>query len=834
MIFKSLPYLFALLCCCAVSGRADGIGPLASLPPMVRVSDADAEVPVTFDVPRGDMSALLHGGSIVRDMQTGTAAFRFASHAAALHWFDTARPVPPWPTNGAAPLVRLGAEWQCQGPLFGPDGRAWLWAWYTAKPIPVEQMKRTIESACLAPLNREVMLVGAEILWIDKRGRVWLLPYADRDLLLGYDPSTRQWIEHRRPKDFYLLNEPAGAAAFESRSGSLFFPDTGGVNVLQGARWSYQPIRGWNERADSNSPRFGEDSAGSVYVWASCDVPHRLGTDGYWVFNGTDWTNINLLPKVGRVIPRSPRETFLLAGDKLSIVKDGALLTGWDAEQAFDPNLSFKRAYFLAQDAGGTVYLLLRDVQCIDPPIDAAYRVVALPARGKAEDFGEPSGRFFESIIKQLDAPFHPSVQVSAGRFWNVDENEILSGRFGTAQTRVLPKIERLTYLRIEAIDARGRFYLSASGQLWRFDPAAPHLAEAAAGQIPAMRVRTVGASFHDSLGRLWCTWATDDAPLAVFDGGKWQLLKSVSKNGFIAAFPGTNGAMIFEDWNYAFHLYDEEGDVQESSAAELAAKHWERVGKALRFPPLPALDEIGHLIKDAEGNIWWSNWCFGWGVVSGGKAINGSDLPLGIDPKANNAITALIPIGDGRTVMVGDEGGGGGIVTFRDGKLEKVSDLPAKVEREPISRDADGNVWVVRALGEYSSQKIDGAGHLVALHPGQYLFEDSRQGLWFIGDQSNSATPLHRVDAAGLDLQFDAPEGLRSPALSPDGTVWALNDYGLLHIAVQGRSLRKIGQYALPLESQGSLWCDNHGRVWQSRNGGPVLICYATLPIAP
>jgi hypothetical protein len=87
--------------------------------------------------------------------------------------------------------------------------------------------------------------------------------------------------------------------------------------------------------------------------------------------------------------------------------------------------------------------------------------------------------------------------------------------------------------------------------------------------------------------------WRVAGSPTAVFDGKSWRTYAAPFTGreehqfkSFIAAFPGADGAMIFEDDQYQFHLFDAEGWAKADSAPALARNYPERVRRALAYPP--------------------------------------------------------------------------------------------------------------------------------------------------------------------------------------------------------------------------------------------------------
>jgi hypothetical protein len=117
------------------------------LPPLVSVRDADDSAPITYDVPREGINALIESQQIdarhhgQTPYETSRTDFRFVSRAAAMRWFAAAKPVTPagasspllpamrvHVTQNARPdsLGRMWCTWQGGGsPVAVFDGKDW-------------------------------------------------------------------------------------------------------------------------------------------------------------------------------------------------------------------------------------------------------------------------------------------------------------------------------------------------------------------------------------------------------------------------------------------------------------------------------------------------------------------------------------------------------------------------------------------------------------------------------------------------------------------------------------------------------------------------------------
>jgi hypothetical protein len=378
--------------------------------------------------------------------------------------------------------------------------------------------------------------------------------------------------------------------------------------------------------------------------------------------------------------------------------------------------------------------------------------------------------------------------------------------------------------------DAHGqptfRFTTPAAGLAW-FDAVEPVAADNGVDRklVPAMRVKTRGLTRPDSRGRVWCTWDRALSPIAAFDGRIWQTFVEPLPSGridnpvgFISAFPGADGAMVFQDRNHRFHVFDDAGHVRAASAAELLSRHAERLQRALPMAIQSSNAFYSHFVKDSQGRVWWSNWETDWGVVDGATVIRAADAIPAVAVGAGYRHELLFPAGDGRVLVFRDGNQSQGVLAeLSNGKVTHVADLPfADVDRKQTGvmavRDRLGRAWIVTRRG---SRALDASGKLVAEHSGDILLQDRAGGLWFRVGGHRPDTALVRLSPDGQETALTLPR-LRpfSPlAESPDGTFWAVAGNELVHIRVQADRL--VEEARLPAPPSNYLWCDRDGRVW-------------------
>ncbi|HYT94752.1 MAG TPA: hypothetical protein VEL76_38905, partial [Gemmataceae bacterium] len=820
------------------------------LPPLVRVTASDLKSPLSYDVPRADVAALLKTGAIEgRESPKGEVSFRFTSPQAAEKWFAAARVVPA--AKKAAPkavFTRLCRE-DFRGPAFAPDGRAWFWL--AESDIPTVTAKKQVEAAFR---GKEPYISGVETLLVDRSGRVWLIPCAQRQVLLGYDPATKEWTERRCTPES-LGKKPANAREaqmtsplFEDRAGRLYFPDHLGVHVLDGKTWSYQPLFARNikeQRYESdwrsfNEPQFVQDTEGRVYAWSLWASRGWTGTIGYWVFDGRKWTNDAGVEHLRHVLPRTRDEVWLITEkQQFAVQRGGKLLTGEEAQKALFPHLRFESLWCVGTGADGTACLQLLNVTENTTFIRSTTRSVLVPPSGAARDLGQNGRTFFDGCT-QGDVAFGPN-----GWLWTGAGGKVRRLSPDGKDLLVLEGPRRFSEPQLRAVDGKGQLYVTGSGHVWRCLPhEAQTVQETGEPLFPAMRARCLERVCQDSQGRLWCTWDIPDPPGAVFTGTTWRTFggrRDLGPHGFSSAFPGAGGTLVLQE-PYAFRLFDAKGMVEARSLPDLLKQHGERVAACLTCPPQPSIPAYSHLIKDGKGRFWWANWEHDWGVVDGGKLIDGKAAKLGIGPKSGGRrFVILTPIGAGGRVLAVDDSGATAILDVMDGHLVKLADAPKThfddhhYRRQRPLHDGAGRVWLVGYIG--GSVAIDADGKIAARHAGKLLLEDSRRGLWF-QVASNRTTSLVRLDPAGRELRLAVPDLLESAPLAeaPDGTLWTLTTSHLVRLRAEAERLKVVERYPLRVSARDTLWCDGLGRVWHlhepwsSGRQERHLICYATL----
>jgi len=835
---------------------------VAALPAVVDVADP-AYGAVHYQVPRAQGTALIQQKKILPSRGAEGPRLRFSSAEAAVEWFAKARPIVPQTNRSARKALEAVEE---GGPrrrvVVGPGGREWLWE---RANVPIAEVKRRVEEGVA---GKHASIAGAQVLLVDGRQRVWLIPTADMETLLGYDPAERRWIERRSPGadgPAKPLDTPRDITrciftgpGFESRSGFLFFGDQLGVHWFDGAAWGYQRL--YQRNIDQNryygdihgftEPQFAEDAQGRVYVWSAWGQFGRTGTIGFWVFGSGKWRDLDPVERVQAVHPRDPDEVWFVADrGEVSVVKGGKHLAGKEAQQLLHPNLRFSSARLLATTREGMAFLRLDDVTVLEPFAKEPHRGLALPPKGPATDLGSEAGEFLARISS------HPVAFDSRGWVWGsrLDGRDPEGMSPDGRQIRAFSLNNRFGSVVIEGAGPEGCVYLRGGGKLWRFDPQAMAQLDDDRPILPAMVIRIQGTAYPDTLGRMWCTWDIPGGPTAVYDGQTWKTFarsqeESRETPGFIAAFQGAGGAMVFVDTRHRFHLFDAEGRATANSAEQLALKYPDRLRRALPYPPAASANYYHHLVKDAAGRIWWANWEKPWGVVDGATALRGEDAEFELGRAHQAVFSVLHPVGDGTRLLAGDERGVSAVVAVQNGRIVSLGPAPVRMGHRPptnwrrnVLRDSAGRIWVmtnrrtehsgINAVGGIS-QAIDSQGNLVATEDGWLMLEDRHKSLWFklVGWPKKV---IVRQDPSGRTASLEVPGlvDIAPFAEAPDGTVWALTSSDLIRLAADGERLSIVSAYPVAASAPGNIWCDAQGRVWLVRGRSPSsyeLVCFA------
>ena len=146
----------------------------ATLPAVVDVAVPD-HAAVRYQVPRADATALLRQQKIVTASNAGDSRLRFTSTETASQWF--AKPLFVAPK--AAPQGRKRLE-ALEGKrlLLGDDGSEWFWDW---DQVPLADVKRRVEEGVV---RKGALINGAQVVLVDRRQRVWLIPTGAMETLL--------------------------------------------------------------------------------------------------------------------------------------------------------------------------------------------------------------------------------------------------------------------------------------------------------------------------------------------------------------------------------------------------------------------------------------------------------------------------------------------------------------------------------------------------------------------------------------------------------------------------------------------------------------------------
>jgi len=825
----------------------------AALPGLVEVAGANPQAPISYRVPKEDLTELAKAGKIVAEHRaTGKLTLRFVSHDAAMTWFDAARPLPGAPeARQAKVLDRLALVDRINGVTIAPSGQIWLYD--GAYRHPIEAVKRQVEQAVGAEVAR---VDGAKILLIDRQGRIWIRPNRKLERLLAFDPKRKEWIERDGPTpeeqapyqgvDLKHMRYMITGPAFESSSGRIYFGDRMGVHVLDRDQWHFQALyarnfkenRFYGDTLGFNPPQFSEGPDGRVCIWSGWGRYGWTGTIGFWIHDGKTWKNVDVVERFAYV-QSCGRDGIWLFHGTVSLLQGEKHITGEEAQRRLHRNFRFRSARPIGTGASGIVYLMLDDVTRVEPLLKEKYRALALSPEGTVVDLGSEAGLFFSRICS------HSLLSGPDGWIFGGCREGLEAMSPGGEQIK-FPMTQRFASLQVKAAGPDRSICFVAGGHWWWFNAGAKAATADLGPRLPAMVVQVRDRAMPDSLGRMWCTWNTGGSPTGHFDGRRWKMYPESSidrqrgePKGYISAFRGADGAMVFEDGRYRFHLFDDKGWVMGGSAKDLALKYPDRLRKALAWPPLPSINFYHHLVKDAEGRIWWGHWCHEWGVVDGSTAIDGKTAPATVGPNRNQVLSVLYPIGNGSEVLAGDEAGAATVLTVRNGRVVSVGQSPVRVDNRPpegwrhnVLRDRRGRVWVMNGR---DSRAIGLDGKLVAEHDGWLMLEDRFGGLWFKRTMSRDKA-IVRLTPDGAEAVLPLADVAENAcfAEAPDGTVWTLTLSELIRVKAHNGKLSIVERYAVPVAAWDHVWCDAAGRIWMYHGvDGPYqeLIRFATHP---
>ncbi|HEY8751197.1 MAG TPA: hypothetical protein VIM11_24650 [Tepidisphaeraceae bacterium] len=212
-----------------------------------------------------------------------------------------------------ADLLMRQVYWQVlpsdvRGVKIDPAGRPWFEVDGT---VSIEQVKAQVERG----MGMDAPWVkSAHVLLFDRAGRIWLT--VGPDILLGYDPKTKLWIER-----VGISSSPGGhvdpaahgicGPAIEDSAGRVYFGDRSGCHVFDHGAWSYQPFYAVNAQkgiyfGESHQfyiPNFVQDERGRIFAWTAWGPDGCTGTLGLWVHEGGQWhqTLMDMGDRPGRI-----------------------------------------------------------------------------------------------------------------------------------------------------------------------------------------------------------------------------------------------------------------------------------------------------------------------------------------------------------------------------------------------------------------------------------------------------------------------------------------------------------------------------------------------------
>lgn len=817
------------------------------LPPILSVSGSGS-TEVRYRIPRAQGMALVSSGDIAATRTWNQPSLRFRSIEAARQWFAQARPVPGPTDISQTPLQRVGAA-SLRGPVVAPNGAVWF---SQPQVIQTKAAVRTQVEAALADPNQLVKIIkGAEIVLVDRNQRVWLVTsLSEGTILQGFDPRTREWTERKAQRESGAGSSSLfGSAvarmipsAYESRGGTLYFAASSELHILHDGQWSVWPCPDpWPVHYTSPSQDqttvlvTAEDAQNRVLIWTRPKGLEYGKAPNCWAFQGnqaiamTD-TNVSaaMLPVPWRRAWSWPRLTAMPARFA------SASLTTTQAWAAALPNLRFREAILCGHNQQGTEFFALESVTSLEPLGKSRHRLILVPPEGPVLDLGSRSAeKFYRNrgdCFVALD-----------GALWVTDAGTLIRVDARGNQRQFPISADEHPSLSIRGSDRQGRLYFADQQGVWQLDPARTNLLLHSGTFIPTLSARQSGRVWGDSLGGAW--YATGSVPAALLrsEKGQWTTVKELQTSspgtrGFIQAYDGTNGTMIFRSETDGVVLCDAQGTVEAGSLSELVQQHTERLRAAIPYPPSTwksglQVFEANLLFTDTDQNIWVTDSKNGFSVWHSNRWLTLNRNELGSASSRRVRPTLLSPVGDGRQVVWSDFSGHAELVTVRSGQIEKLRDWPAlgqaaRQQRNTPILDHEGRLWIAkedRSIGF----RIEGDPQT---HPGHLFFRDRQNGLWFYSSGRTQPTSLTitRLDPTGAETSVSV-EGLEpkstgaaNPNLdgfceAPDESVWLAAGRQLVRVALRQGQLLERERHFMGWMPVNQLWCESGGRVWAS-----------------
>lgn len=818
----------------------------AELPPVVTVGGAGSGS-LQYRMSRAEALALVARGDVEAGRVQGQPALRFATAAAAVRWFDQARPENTSAVDATNnPLFRLGPA-SLRGPVPGLDGTVWLsqpevsrgWA----------EVRAQVEAAVADPGRGLKTIEGAEVVLMDTRRRLWLVRSSETLATLhGYDPATRSWTERHggQPTMAQRSRTSKGMlpAGWESRGGALFFAASGELHVLEGEQWTVWPCPDrWPDQRILLGGRareglvIAEADPGSVLFWTRPPEARPGTVPNCWAYLGGHVEAVADTNRSARWLPAGWRSAWGWPGPasgSVSLASTG----GVRQTQAVSlPGLRFHQAASCGRNSQGAELFVLEGVTQLEPLAKSRYRLILVPADGSARDLGTGSAEAFW----QKRGACH----LAQDGAWWLAAAGTLHRVSATGHVRQFPLAGAdLAGLGIRASDVAGRIYFEEGGTLWRLDPAGTNLTVHEGVLVPSLSAMPLHPVWWDSFGRPWCEDPVQFRDLARFNHGRWERIRSgddpdAAIRRVARACAGNNGAMLFQSEDAdAIWLCDADGVVQARGLKELVLLHGDRFRRAIPRTPTywtgdRFLKESGVLAADADGNVWMAEGRTGPGVWHSNRwlALEQGGREEGREEGGAPGISArlLCPVGDGHQVAWADGTGGGALLAVRSGRIQKLRDWPelaaATLEGPGGLRiDFEGRLWICR--DEQSiGLRPDGDARK---HPGYLVHIDRSHGYWFRQPSpgADRAVTLTRVDPAGgtasvtlkgapVDSEWTGGPPLIGPRETPDGSLWVARFGQLIRLALRDGTWSQVEQHALERQRFMGLWCAADGKVW-------------------
>jgi len=766
----------------------------------------------------------------------------------------------PPDTGEIQELLPANARWQfyptyVKSVKFDNTGRPWFVVDKGSPTTSLENVKQSVENASGL---RVPWVVGASIVLLDSTGRVWLIPRENARLLLGYEPTTGQWIQRETIPQPYG-KERGGSEdkhpyfvgpAYESKAGRLYFADRMGIHVFDNGQWTYKFLYRQNFEQDRfygdikafNEVSFAEDVSGRVYIWSVWGRYGWTGTIGYFFHDGSTWRHVENIAgtpieRLNAVLPLSNDRVLALQYDGPAILHNIArgdpmelsLADGRTGRFSFVPRPAQTQidghvltgARHLCSERDGTAWLWAD--RC-STPNDTELRDNIWLASTDGRILGrvpEAEGWFPDSAyVDKQGHVFFARYRRGCVVFDDGNKYPV------TDQTQY-------GYRWLLGEDGTGRIYISGRAGIAAFAFDAPETRPALPTTIYEVPCDE-NVVCMDSSGRMWAKLAgPEHSFLSVFAQGRWtdcpapDSLTHLEKLTYIQ--PLLEGWIVAQrrSRGMAF-LFDSDGWTAFKNMRELVESHYRDLAARIdnsRF----GRDFYTKMRVDSAGRIWLVEWTH-CSVYDGRQWFDVASFIREQSPgfdqfhhclPLNAGARMLLSNGRSQALLAGIEHNSVTMARFDLNKTRLREIESNYTTRSGLWLDSAGRVWLPRDHRSCFVLRSPDDIQLIA-DSGFPRFEDSASCIWFLNDRARQLVVRNRDGVTAL-LYEDTLHPTSAVVEDRPGSVWISTLRGLLHVIKEtnnreiGFTLRKVKHYQreVPNGSCLEMFIDRERNLW-------------------